>query len=228
MSLCLPSVRGRVAGASLSPLVSSLFFVNFTPCFLRRMALLSSTSLSKSLPSSSVSSSCPSVSSPAEYVDWQRHLGADDPTETYRFSKWPIERGIVFFWSSLSIAFTNLKPVVPGHVLIIPKRVVPNFRDLAEEEVKDLFASACLVASLVVSKHKADSFSITLQDGRDSGQTVSHVHLHVLPRFQGDLERRPGVDREEQKPRTREDMAVEAAALREWMLQLSQKRESCI
>lgn len=151
-------------------------------------------------------------------------MGEDDSTEVYRFAQWPIERKIVFFWSPLSIAFTNLKPVVPGHVLLVPKRVVPNFRHLTDAEVKDLFASARLVASLLTSKYKADSYAITLQDGRDSGQTVSHVHLHILPRFQGDLERKPGVDREEQKPRTRDDMADEATALREWMVHLSRSK----
>lgn len=57
-------------------------------------------------------------------VDWRKYDGHDDPREKYQFAQWPIERGEVFFWSPLSIAFTNLKPVLPGHVLVSPKRVV--------------------------------------------------------------------------------------------------------
>jgi diadenosine tetraphosphate (Ap4A) HIT family hydrolase len=45
----------------------------------------------------------------------------------------------VFATSPLSFAFVNLKPVVPGHVLVSPKRVVPRFADLSEEEVADLW-----------------------------------------------------------------------------------------
>ncbi|PFH36184.1 diadenosine tetraphosphatase family protein [Besnoitia besnoiti] len=159
---------------------------------------------------------------PLEGVPWSSHQGADDPTETYCFAQWLIERREVFFWSPFSVAFTNLKPVVPGHVLVVPKRVVPHFRDLTGEEVKDLFESARRVAALILSKTGADCYSIALQDGAASGQTVAHVHLHILPRFKGDFEPvRAGVDREDSKPRTREEMAAEAQELRDWVRRLS-------
>ncbi|PHJ19832.1 diadenosine tetraphosphatase family protein [Cystoisospora suis] len=186
-------------------------------------------------------------------IDWMKYNGDDDLREKYSFAQWPIERGEVFLWNSLSIAFTNLKPVLPGHVLVSPKRVVARFQDLTREEVSDLFHTARLVAQLLVTKYKADSYNITLQDGKASGQTVAHVHLHIMPRFPHDFDKlrkdneakkvgqgekkeekdkkeneekqRPGVDREEQKPRTRQDMIDEALELREWMKTLAAKQE---
>ena len=59
--------------------------------------------------------------------------------QDYRFGPWSIAAGEVFVTSPLSIAFVNLKPVVPGHVLISPKRVVARFSELSPEEVADLW-----------------------------------------------------------------------------------------
>lgn len=53
--------------------------------------------------------------------------------------------------------------------------------------MRDLFSSASLVAQLVLTRYRASSYNISLQDGRASGQTVAHVHLHVMPRFPDDF-----------------------------------------
>jgi bis(5'-adenosyl)-triphosphatase len=56
-----------------------------------------------------------------------------------KFGPWTIDASEVFSKTSLSFAFVNLKPVVPGHVLVSPIRVVPRFADLTPEEVADMW-----------------------------------------------------------------------------------------
>lgn len=65
------------------------------------------------------------------------------------FAKFNVESQI-FFTSRLSHGLVNLKPIVPGHVLVIPKRVVPRIADLQTDEVCDLFLSVQQIAKVVV------------------------------------------------------------------------------
>lgn len=109
--------------------------------------------------------------------------------EAFKFGPWPINESEVFATTEHSFAFVNLKPIVPGHVLISPKRVVGRFADLSPEEVSDLWHLAQRVGKELEAFHRASSLTLTIQDGPDAGQTVAHVHIHVLPRRQGDFER---------------------------------------
>lgn len=70
----------------------------------------------------------------------------------------------------------NLKPIVPGHVLVISRRVVPRFLDLTKEEVSDLFESAHLIAKQIELLHKAESLTLTIQDGKDAGQSGENIN----------------------------------------------------
>ena len=56
-----------------------------------------------------------------------------------QFGKFPVDKSQTFAESQLSFAFVNLKPVVPGHVLVSPDRIVPCFEDLNSDEVADLW-----------------------------------------------------------------------------------------
>jgi len=62
----------------------------------------------------------------------------------YKFGKHAIRQGSVFWESALSYGFVNIKPVLPGHVLISPRRVEPSFTELTEEETTDLFRGSLL------------------------------------------------------------------------------------
>ena len=151
--------------------------------------------------------------------------------EGFRFGPWPVAAGEVFARSEHAVAFVNLKPVVPGHVLVSPLRCVPRFSGLGAEEVADLWSLAQAVGSRVEPHYGAEGLTLAIQDGPAAGQTVPHVHVHVLPRRPGDFEPNDkvydamdqgekglaeGLDAEpERKPRTPEEMAAEAAALRE-------------
>ncbi|KAK6319070.1 hypothetical protein J4Q44_G00102810 [Coregonus suidteri] len=78
-------------------------------------------------------------------------------------------------------------------VLVCPLRPVERFRDLRPDEVADLFTTTQRVADLVEKHFQASSLTIAIQDGPEAGQTVKHVHVHVLPRKAGDFERNDNV-----------------------------------
>ena len=73
--------------------------------------------------------------------------------EILSFSKFPIDTRTVFHASDLSFAFTNLKPVIPGHVLVSPRRVVDRLTNMTEREVEDLFRMARTVGEAILIAH---------------------------------------------------------------------------
>ncbi|KAG5724528.1 Bis(5'-nucleosyl)-tetraphosphatase [asymmetrical] [Termitomyces sp. T112] len=87
-----------------------------------------------------------------------------------------------FYRSSLSYAIVNLKPIVPGHVLVIPTRPVARLSDLDDNELSSLMLSVRHVGSVIERAYGADGLTIACQDGKAAGQSVPHVHFHILPR----------------------------------------------
>ncbi|KAF5842862.1 HIT-like protein [Dunaliella salina] len=171
-----------------------------------------------------------------------------DKSVEYNFGPYKIRGDEVFCISKLSFAFVNLKPVVPGHILICPLRVVKRFQELAPEEVADMWSTAQRVGSKLEPHYGADSLTMAIQDGPSAGQTVPHVHIHVLPRKPGDFAKNDevydAIDRSakslpqmgseqqqqqgqqgepldldaERRVRTPDEMAAEAAELRQLFL----------
>lgn len=88
--------------------------------------------------------------------------------------------------NTLAFAFLTYIPIVPGHVLISPKRVVVFSNDLTAEEwhaIMDLKSCVCKVLKCAFG---ASGFNFAWNEGKDAGQTVPHFHLHVVPRKEGD------------------------------------------
>lgn len=83
-----------------------------------------------------------------------------------------ISSSTVFLSTDLSFAFTNLRCVVPGHVLVSPIRKAKRLQDLMPEEVSDLFKTVVKVQKLVEEAYSAQSSCVCVQDGKDAGQTV--------------------------------------------------------
>lgn len=92
-----------------------------------------------------------------------------------------------FYRTPLVFSIVNLKPIVPGHVLVCPMRVVQRYADLTPEEVSALFLAAQQIGKVVEKAYNAESLTLSVQDGAAAGQTVPHCHLHVLPRKFGDF-----------------------------------------
>lgn len=132
------------------------------------------------------------------------------------------------------MAFVNLKPILPGHVLVTPQRVVDRFKDLTDEEVTDLYKLVQRVGNVVEKAFDCSSLTISMQDGKDAGMSVYHVHVHIVPRKAGDYlnnddiykdmqknekeigKDKFGVDNEDRKARSLEEMIREA----EWLASL--------
>lgn len=101
----------------------------------------------------------------------------------------------VFLTTPHSFGLVNLKPILPGHVLICPLTRHRRLTDLSPEETADLFASVQRVQRMLSRVYfKSDraedaggSFTIAVQDGPEAGQTVPHVHVHVIPRAADDM-----------------------------------------
>ncbi|KAI8632123.1 hit domain-containing protein [Xylariaceae sp. FL1651] len=139
----------------------------------------------------------------------------------------------VFMTTPLSFALVNLKPLLPGHVLVCPRAPHKRLTDLTAAELTDLFSAVQRVqrmlaqhyfpsphsqspshpqsqsrsetpsapkvetktpaattttpstATVTAAPPEAGSFTIAIQDGPEAGQTVPHVHVHVIPRIRG-------------------------------------------
>jgi histidine triad (HIT) family protein len=86
-----------------------------------------------------------------------------------------------------SIGFMDIRPVNPGHVLVIPKRHFVFLSDLKPEEFAHLFVVAKKLAAAVrISGIPCEGVNLILADGEAAGQEIFHLHVHVIPRFSGD------------------------------------------
>ena len=78
-------------------------------------------------------------------------------------------------------------PVSPGHSLVIPHRHVGSFFELTEVERSDLLALLDQAKQVLDALRQPDGYNIGINDGAAAGQTVPHLHIHLIPRYQGDL-----------------------------------------
>jgi len=85
------------------------------------------------------------------------------------------------------IAIYNIAPILPGHSLIIPKFHFQSYMDLNESMICELFVFAQKVIEVLLKAFNCDGFNLTIQDGANAGQTVNHLHLHLIPRKDKDL-----------------------------------------
>jgi bis(5'-adenosyl)-triphosphatase len=107
-------------------------------------------------------------------------------TAKFYFGKFMLDVREIFYKTAHSIAFVNLKPVLPGHVLVSPIRVVPKLKDLTPEEITDLFKVVQKVGNALEKHYNVTSLTIAVQDGPEAGQTIPHVHVHIIPRKKHD------------------------------------------
>jgi bis(5'-adenosyl)-triphosphatase len=154
---------------------------------------------------------------------------------SYLFGPYPLHTSQIFLETTHCLGIVNLKPIVEGHVLIISKRVLPRLVDLTMEESRDFFDTVKKCAPVLEKYYNAEALNIAIQDGSAAGQSVPHIHCHILPRRTGDFERNDDVythlenqkldeamssqqvqidPKAERKPRTIEKMAEESSVLR--------------
>ena len=84
------------------------------------------------------------------------------------------------------LAFMDLMPQSPGHTLIIPREPVENIFDLSADGLSVLIATTQRVARAVKAAFQPAGVMILQLNGADAGQTVFHIHFHVIPRYPGE------------------------------------------
>ncbi|PAN41045.1 hypothetical protein PAHAL_8G011800 [Panicum hallii] len=121
----------------------------------------------------------------------------------YKFGPYKIDAREVFHATPLSYAMVNLRPLLP----------VKRFADLSSDETSDLWVTAKEVGARLEQYHKASSLTFAIQDGPEAGQTVPHVHIHVIPRKKGDFEKNDeiydAIDVKEKELKDKLDLDIE-------------------
>jgi ATP adenylyltransferase len=90
--------------------------------------------------------------------------------------------------TEMSFAIYDGFPVNEGHALIIPKRHIANCFDLSLEEQKDCIELLNRVKGIVQEKYNPAGFNVGININEAAGQTIPHVHIHLIPRYEGDVE----------------------------------------
>ena len=85
-----------------------------------------------------------------------------------------------------TVAFLDVNPRAPGHIMIVPKFHTPTLLELPGEEVSPFFAAVKNVLGAVQRALDPDGFTLGINHGSVSGQTVDHLHFHIIPRYDGD------------------------------------------
>ena len=88
--------------------------------------------------------------------------------------------------NAFAFAFLNYTPIVPGHVLICPRRVVTTIAELTPQELEAILELQQAVSIALTKTLDAQGFNYAWNEGSLAGQTVPHFHLHVVPRKVGD------------------------------------------
>ncbi|MDY0103132.1 MAG: HIT domain-containing protein [Lentimicrobium sp.] len=85
------------------------------------------------------------------------------------------------------LSLYNHSPILPGHSLVIPIRHANSLFELSEEEISAFFSFARKVTAFLTQTYASDAYDWSLQEGEAAGQSVEHLHLHIIPRNPGDL-----------------------------------------
>ena len=86
------------------------------------------------------------------------------------------------------IAILDNYPVSEGHTLLIPKRHCETYFDLNFIELESVGVTIGVIKRLLDTKYKPDGYNIGVNCGKSAGQTIQHCHIHIIPRYDGDVE----------------------------------------
>ena len=112
-----------------------------------------------------------------------------DPNDPCLFCKDP--RG-VSIQHELAFSARDSYPTSPGHTLVIPRRHVSSFFDLTPEEVAACMGLIKEEKKLIDEEFNPDGYNIGVNVGPAAGQSIFHVHIHIIPRYKGDVENPQG------------------------------------
>lgn len=89
----------------------------------------------------------------------------------------------IVYEDAAAIAFLDVHPAAPGHVLVVPRAHAETLLDLEDAAIGDLFRGVKTVQEMVQAALRPFGFNVGWNHGRAAGQHVAHLHVHVLPRY---------------------------------------------
>ena len=92
----------------------------------------------------------------------------------------------IFLEEELVLGLWDRYPVSPGHALLVPRRHVAGWFDASEPEQAALTRALEKARAAILERHQPDGFNIGINSGEAAGQTVPHLHVHLIPRYLGD------------------------------------------
>jgi diadenosine tetraphosphate (Ap4A) HIT family hydrolase len=97
----------------------------------------------------------------------------------------PAER--IFYEDDLTRGLWDGFPVSPGHALLVPRRHVATWFDATAEEQAALMRALSAARDIAAERHRPDGYNVGINVGEAAGQTVFHLHIHLIPRYSGDV-----------------------------------------
>lgn len=97
------------------------------------------------------------------------------------------EKHRIIFENELFYARWDNFPVNKGHAEIVPKRHIVSFFDLSKEELIEMFDLLKQTKQFIEEKYHPDGYNIGINDGEAAGRTIHHLHIHIIPRYLGDV-----------------------------------------
>ena len=108
--------------------------------------------------------------------------------ETNKFKSPFLEKKERLLENEVGFVIYDGYPVSKGHCLIVPHRVYSDYFESTNEEVIGLQKLVLETKKLLDEKFQPDGFNVGINSGESGGQTVPHVHIHLIPRYKGDME----------------------------------------
>ncbi len=97
------------------------------------------------------------------------------------------EAFVIVVENPIGIAFPDAFPLAEGHTLVIPRQHVSSVFDLSEADQTQLWQLVAQTRVKLSEQLNPAGFNIGINDGKAAGQTVPHAHIHIIPRYHGDV-----------------------------------------
>jgi ATP adenylyltransferase len=90
--------------------------------------------------------------------------------------------------AALCVAFFDTTPLTAGHTLVVPRRHESDFLALREDELEETLQMAIDLRTELGERFQPDGINLGVNIGEAAGQTINHAHLHIIPRYTGDVD----------------------------------------
>lgn len=98
------------------------------------------------------------------------------------------EKNTIILENQYAYARWDNFPVSNGHLEVVPKEHIQSFFELSNEQVTAIYDLLKQAKEVVEEKYSPDGYNLGVNDGEAAGRTVHHLHVHLIPRYKGDVE----------------------------------------